>query len=63
MQKIFKTGAIFWENAVSVRLSKQTPKRPFSLATPQLDGAMDPARIDAQTHLYLPRCHLSSLIQ
>ena len=35
-QKLFKTGAIFWEKAQCV-----CTKRPFSLATPQLDEAMN----------------------
>ena len=40
MQKIFKTGAIFWEKAQCVCIViKTATKRPFSLATPQLDEA------------------------
>ena len=34
--KIFKTGK---RHSVSVKLSKRLPKRPFSLAAPQLDEA------------------------
>ena len=47
VQKIFKTGAIFWEKArcVSVQLSKHLSKRPLSVATPLLDQAMDPATV------------------
>lgn len=42
MQKIFKTGAIFWEEAQRVcTFVKTAAKRPFSLATPQLYGAID----------------------
>lgn len=42
MQKIFKTGGIFWEEAQRVcTFIKMAAKRPFSLATPQLDEAID----------------------
>ena len=42
MQKIFKTGETFWEEAQRVcTFIKTAAKRPFSLATPQLDEAID----------------------
>ena len=42
MQKIFKTGSIFWEKAGCVcTVVKTATKRPFFLAKPQLDEAMD----------------------
>ena len=67
MQKLFLTSAIFWEKAQCVcKIVKTAKKRPFSLPTPQLDEATDHSGapgIDAQTHLFLPWCHLSSLLQ
>ena len=42
MHKIFKTGAIFWEQAHCVYTDvKMAAKWPFSLDTPQIDEAMD----------------------
>ena len=42
MEKIFKNGAIFWEQAHCVCTDvKMAAKWPFSLATPQIDEAMD----------------------
>ena len=42
MQKLFKTVAIFWEKAQCVcKIVKTAKERHFSLATPQLDEAMD----------------------
>ena len=42
MQKIFKSGATFWENAQCVcKIFKTAIKGPFSLATPQLYEPMD----------------------
>ena len=41
MQKIFKTGAIFWErHCVSVQLSKPATNRPFSIPTQQLNETL-----------------------
>ena len=42
MHKLLKTGAIFWEKAQCVcKIVKTAKKMPFSLATPQLDEAID----------------------
>ena len=46
-------------HSVSVHLSKQPPKRHFSLGSPQLDETMD----QSGTPLGLMLRHLSSLIQ
>ena len=64
--QIFKSGTNFWENEQCVcKIFKTAKKRPFSLATPQLDQAKDQSItllwIDAQIHSSLPWCHLSSL--
>ena len=42
MQKVFLTGAIFWDKAQCVcKIVKTAKQRPLSLATPQLDEATD----------------------
>ena len=71
-KKLYVNNIQNWSNSLrkgTVHLyscKKQLQKRPFSLATLQLDVAMDQServKIDAQTLLYLPRYHLSGLIQ
>ena len=63
-----KLVQIFWEKAqcVCTLVKTGTKKALFSRHTTARwshGPKWNPARIDAQTHLYLPRCHLSSLIQ
>ena len=52
MQKIFKTGAIFWEKAQCVCAVVKT--KPLSIATPQLVEAMDQSETQTRSSAKYP---------
>ena len=55
MQKIFETGAIFWEKAQCIcAVIKISTERPISLATPQLNVATDQCETDTPLSTKVP---------